>query len=132
VAELMEDKPRLHVLVVDDHPAMASRLAEMVERAGFRASVALSGRAGLAAFSAAQSAGSPFSAIITDFSMADLDGMAVAAAVKKASPSTAVILLTAYVVSADDPLPRNVDAILTKPASDQRLRSTLTQLTAHG
>jgi CheY-like chemotaxis protein len=121
-------RARPHVLVVDDHPEMANRVGEMVERAGFHTSVALGGREGITAFAAAQSAGSAFSMVITDFSMADLDGLAVAAAVKAASPSTPVVMLTAYAVNANDLLPRNVDAALTKPPSNAELRSTLERL----
>ena len=120
-----------HVLVVDDHPGMAEKVAAVIERAGFRASWAGGGREGVAAFHAAKAAGSPFSAIITDFRMPDLDGLALAAAVKGVSPSTPVILLTAYVVTtAGDQLPPYIDAILTKPPSGEELRSTLARLTA--
>jgi CheY-like chemotaxis protein len=116
--------------VVDDHRALAERLGELVERAGFRASVAFSGTAGVNAFVAAQSTNSPFSIVVTDFSMADLDGLGVAASVKASSPSTRVVLLTAYQVGADGQLPRHVDAVLTKPPSGAELRSTLTRLIA--
>ena len=47
----------------------------------------------MATFNAALSAGSPFSAVVTDFRMADLDGLAVAAGVKAVSPATTVVLL---------------------------------------
>jgi CheY-like chemotaxis protein len=117
-----------HVLVVDDYPEVARRVSEMLERAGFRTSFALGGRAGVTAFNAAQSAGTAFSAVITDFSMADLDGLAVAAAVKAASPSTPVVLLTAYALNADDRLPRDVDAVLTKPPLTGELRAILERL----
>ena len=117
-----------HVLVVDDHPEVARRVGEMLERVGFRTSIALGGKEGVTAFAAAQSGGSAFSAVITDFSMAELDGLAVAAAVKAASPSTPVLLITAYALNADDPLPRNVDAVLAKPSLTGELRSTLERL----
>jgi CheY-like chemotaxis protein len=126
----MERQERPHVLVIDDHPTIATRLCEMVVRVGFRASSASGGREGVAEFQAAQSAGVPFAAVITDLSMADLNGLAVAAAVKGASPSTAVVLLTAYSPDADDPLPPHIDAILTKVPPDAELRSTLMRLTA--
>ena len=108
------------------------KVVAMIERAGFRASWAGGGPEGVAAFHAAKAAGSPFSAIITDFRMPDFDGLAVAAEVKGVSPSTPVVLLTAYVVATPgDQLPPHVDAILTKPPSGEELRSTLARLTAH-
>jgi CheY-like chemotaxis protein len=120
-----------YVLVVDDHAEMAERLAEMIEFAGFRASVSTSGKGGIAAFREAQAAGSPFAVVVTDFSMADADGLAVAAAVKGESPATPVVLLTGYLVGDNHQLPRNVDAILTKPPSVKDLRSTLTRMTGY-
>ena len=124
----MGNETRPHVLLVDDYPEIAKKIAYVIERAGFRTSCAFGGREGLAAFNAALSAGAPFSAVVTDFSMADLDGLAVAAAVKAAWATTAVVLLTAYDTDSDDELPRNVDAVLKKPPSDALLRSTLAQL----
>ena len=126
----MGDEPRPHVLVVDDYPEMARRIAHVIERAGFRTSCAFGGGEGLAAFNAALSAGAPFSAVVTDFSMADLDGLAVAAAVKDTSPTTAVVMLTAYAIDSDDELPRNVDAVLEKLLSGAQLGSTLARLLA--
>ena len=99
----------------------------MVERAGFRASCAIGGSECIAAFTAALSAGSPFSAVVTDFRMSGFDGLAVAAAVKAASPATAVVLIPASALDSPDRLP-NVDAVLTKPSSEALLRSTLTRV----
>ena len=124
----MGHQMRPYILVVDDHPAIAERIGQMVERAGFRTSCAFGGREGLAAFNAALSAGEPFSAVVTDFSMADVNGLAVAAAVKSADPATAVVLLTAAASDSHDELPRNVDAVLEKPPSVERLRSTLARV----
>ena len=124
----MGDQTRPHVLVVDDYPEIAKKIAHVIERAGFRTSCAFGGREGIAAFNAALSAGAPFSAVVTDFSMADLGGLAVAAAVKDAAPATAVVLLTAYALDSDDELPRNVDAVLNKPPSEAVLHATLARV----
>ena len=124
----MRNETRPRVLVVDDYPEIAKKIAHIIERAGFRAACAFGGREGLAAFNAALSAGAPFSAVVTDFSMADLGGLVVAAAVKDAASATAVVLLTAYAIDSDDELPRNVDAVLKKPPSEAVLRSTLVRL----
>lgn len=126
------DPSLAQVLVVDDHPGMAESLAEMIERAGFRASWACGGAEGVDAFHAARAAGSPFSAVITDVRMPGLDGLGLAAVVKGVSPSTPVVLLTAYLIATgDDQLPRHVDAVLPKPPSDEELRSTLGRVIAH-
>ena len=124
----MGNETRPHVLVVDDSPAIAGRIGHVIERAGFRTSCAFGGREGLAAFNAALTTGAPFSAVVTDFSMADFGGLAVAAGVKAAAPATAVVLLTAYAFDSQDELPRNVDAVLEKPPTEALLRSTLARL----
>lgn len=124
----MGEESRLHVLVVDDYPPIAERLAHVIEQAGFRTSCAFGGKEGLAVFTAALSAGMPFSAVVTDFSMADLGGLAVAAGVKNAAPATPVVLLTAYALDSDNALPRNVDAVLKKPPSEALLHSTLARV----
>jgi CheY-like chemotaxis protein len=123
----MSTQIRARVLVVDDHEGVATRLGEMVEKAGFAASIAFSGTQGVSDFITAQSAGTPFAVVITDFSMADLDGLGVAEAVKTASPSTGVILLTAYVTDTDE-RPRHVDEVLGKPPTLDDLQSTLLKL----
>lgn len=120
------DETQPHVLVVDDYPGMAKKLGGLLERAGFRVSCAFGGSEAVAVFNAALSAGRPFSAVVTDFRMPDLDGLAVAAAVKAASPATAVVLITAF--DADDHSVPNVDAVLRKPTSEALLSSTLTRL----
>jgi len=124
----MGEETRPHVLVVDDYPEVAKKIARVIERAGFRTACAFGGTDGLAAFHAALSAGAPFSAVVTDFSMGDLGGLAVAAAVKSAAPATAVVLLTAYALDSDDELPRHIDAVLKKPPSEALLRSTLARV----
>ena len=124
----MGEETRPHVLVVDDYPEIARKIARVIERAGFRTSCAFGGQEGLAAFNAALSDGAPLSAVVTDFSMADVDGLALAAAVKAGRAATPVVLLTAYGVDSDDELPRNVDAVIRKPPSEALLRSTLARL----
>ena len=124
----MGNETRLQVLVVDDYPEIARKIGDVIERAGFRTSCAFGGREGLAAFDAALSAGAPFSAVVTDFRMADLNGLAVAAAVKAASPATAVVLLTASAIDSHDELPQNVDAVLEKLLSGRELPSTLARV----
>ena len=124
----MENGARPNVLVVDHHSDIARRIAQAIERAGFQTACAFSGKEGLAAFYAALSAGTPFSAVVTDFSMPDVDGLAMAAAVKASNPATPVVLVTAYSIDSDDALPPNIDALVNKSPSEALLRSTLARL----
>ena len=59
------NETRPDVLVVDDYPEIAKKIAHVFERAGFCTSCAFGGREGLAAFNAALSDGAPFSAVVT-------------------------------------------------------------------
>jgi CheY-like chemotaxis protein len=117
---------QLHILVIDDHPDLARTIRTILERDGHRVVVALGGQDGLDAFRLAQQQGEPFAAVITDFSLPDLDGLMVAAAVKQMSAATPVIMLTGYVgPSAQSALPLNVDSIFGKPPRIHELRSAL-------
>jgi CheY-like chemotaxis protein len=74
----------------------------------------------------AETSGDGFAAVITDLGMPYVDGRKVATAIKAASPSTPVILLTGWgqrLVSEDD-IPAHVDRVLSKPP---KLREALVQ-----
>ena len=100
-------------------------LSEVLAGEGHQVVAAFGGQEGVAAARAAHAAGDPFSVVITDFSMADIDGLAVAAAVKATSAVAGVILITAYRLTSEDPLPQHVDLLLTKPVKLRELRSAL-------
>jgi CheY-like chemotaxis protein len=117
-----------HVLVIDDHPGIAERIGRMLQRVGCRIRIAASATEGIAAFRAAQHGSERFDLVITDFSMADDNGLAVAAAIKAVTPPTPVVLLSAYALSEDDALPLHVDAVLTKPPTLDQLRALLSRL----
>jgi CheY-like chemotaxis protein len=61
-----------------------------------------------------------------------VDGRKVAAAVKSASPSTPVILLTGWGqrLITEDEIPAHVDRVLNKPPKLLHLRTALARLTA--
>ena len=116
---------RMHVLVIDDHPLMAQALDRIIQREGHRVVVASSGREGLDCVQLAQQEGDPFAVAITDFSMVDLDGLAVAMSIKQTSPTTRVVLLTAHLLPNNAQPPPNVDWLLTKPPKLADLRAAL-------
>jgi CheY-like chemotaxis protein len=65
--------------------------------------------------------------VITDLGMPHVDGRKLAAAVKAASPSTPVIMLTGWGqrLLAEDDVPDHVDQLLNKPPKLRELRETL-------
>lgn len=79
------------VLVVDDEPGMRAALVANFERNGWQVESASGAAEALRKFGAAR-----VPLVVTDVRMPDGDGMHVMRSVRQASPSTAVILLTAF------------------------------------
>jgi CheY-like chemotaxis protein/anti-sigma regulatory factor (Ser/Thr protein kinase) len=120
---------RLRLLVVDDDPLLLKSLRDILESDGHVVVTANDGRAGIDAFHAAETRGDSFAAVITDLGMPYVDGRKVATAIKAASPSTPVILLTGWgqrLLSEDD-VPAHVDRVLSKPPKLRELREALAQ-----
>jgi PAS domain S-box-containing protein len=119
--------PRLRILVVDDDPLLIKALCETLESDGHDVVAANGGQAGIDAFRAAQIQGKPFEVVITDLGMPRVDGRKVASAVKSASETTPVILLTGWGqrLVAEGEIPPHVDRVLAKPPKLRDLREAL-------
>lgn len=120
---------RLRLLVVDDDPLLLKSLRDILELEGHAVVTANGGQAGIEAFRAAQERGESFAAVVTDLGMPHIDGRKVAGAIKEASPSMPVILLTGWgqrLVSEGD-IPPHVDRVLSKPPRLAELREALAQ-----
>ena len=118
---------RLRVLLVDDDPLVLRALRDALELDGHVLVSTNGGQAGIDAFQAACTGGEPFAVVITDLGMPHVDGRQVAAAVKRASPSTPVILLTGWGqrMAAEGDLPPHVDRVLGKPPKIRELNAAL-------
>jgi signal transduction histidine kinase/ActR/RegA family two-component response regulator/HAMP domain-containing protein len=121
---------RMRILVVDDDPLVAKVLQDTMQIDGHQVTTADGGQAGIEAFRAALASGQPFDAVMTDLGMPYVDGSKVAAAVKEASPSTPVILLTGWGqrLQDDNEVPPHVDKLLAKPPKLADLRDALASL----
>ena len=113
------------VLVVDDEPGMRMALQASFQRVGWRVETASGSSDALHKFNA-----DPFPLVITDVRMPDGDGLHLLRQVRNSSPSTAVILLTAF-----GNVPEAVKAIqggacdyLTKPVSFEQLQAAVTRV----
>jgi CheY-like chemotaxis protein len=118
------------ILLVDDDPVLLASLREVLVNDGHQVQTANGGRAGIDAFLDAQKAGSPFPVVITDLGMPHVDGRAVAAAVKAAAPSTAILMLTGWgqrLIGTGE-VPPEVMAVLTKPPRINELRQMLADI----
>ena len=120
---------RLRILVVDDDPMLLKSLRDILETDGHAVTIANGGQAGIDAFRAAQARNELFAIVITDLGMPDVDGRKVAGAIKSASPSTPVILLTGWgqrlLIEGD--VPPDVNRVLNKPPKLRELREALAQ-----
>jgi CheY-like chemotaxis protein len=80
----------LRILVIDDDPAVLDSMRFILELDSHAVTTADGGRAGIDAFAGAQSGDAPFGLVITDLSMPEVDGDAVAAEIKRLAPGTPV------------------------------------------
>ena len=120
----------LRILVVDDDPMLIKSMRDALEGDGHQVVTADGGQAGIDLFLAAQRAGKPFAAVITDLGMPRVDGRKVASAVKAASPNTPVVLLTGWGqrLMEEKDIPPQVDSLVGKPPRLHELREVLLKL----
>jgi len=120
--------PPLHILLVDDDRLVAKSVCTALATDNHIVEIADGGQAGIDAFLASLQPGNRrFDVLFTDLGMPHVDGRHVAAAVKAASPSTPVILLTGWGQRLSDEegaLP-HVDIVLSKPTVLRELRDAL-------
>lgn len=123
----MSGTANARILIVDDDPVFAKSLCDTLQDETYLITVANAGQDGINAFQSALNDKKPFSVVITDLGMHDVDGYQVAKAVKKASPSTPVILLTGWGrwFEPQDGVAPQVDCILSKPPKLDELRAAL-------
>jgi PAS domain S-box-containing protein len=126
-AEVDAKPPRLRILLVDDDPMLLRSLQETLEADGHVVATANSGQAGIDAFLGAQARDEVFAVVVTDLGMPYVDGRKVAAAIKRASSRTPVILLTGWGqrLLGDGDIPEHVDQVLSKPPKLRELRLAL-------
>jgi CheY-like chemotaxis protein len=127
---LQQASQRLRILLVDDDPMLIKSLRDILEQDGHAVTVADGGQKGIEIFTAAVSHGNAFSLVITDLGMPYVDGRKVAAAVKAASPQTAVVMLTGWGrrLLAENDIPAHVDRVLSKPPRLLEIRKALAEL----
>jgi signal transduction histidine kinase len=108
----------LNVLVVDDQPEIRHILSSYLEHDAHKVVTAENGCDALEKFRAGK-----FDLVITDRAMPKMNGDQLATAIKEISPREPVILLTAF--SDTDRHPRDIDLLLSKPASLRMIRQAI-------
>ncbi|MDP3740425.1 MAG: PAS domain-containing protein [Hyphomonadaceae bacterium] len=122
---------RLRILVVDDDPRIIGALRDSLQGDGHRVASADGGQAGIDAFIAAEKSDEPFEVVITDLGMPYVDGRKVVSAIRAASRTTPIIVLTGWGerLAAENDLPPGVNRVLSKPPRLRELRIALAELT---
>ena len=133
IAEVMP-QAAMRLLLVDDDPLMLKSMSDTLGTEGHLVTCAPGGQAGIDAFIAALGGPAAFDVVITDLGMAHVDGRQVAAAVKKASAATPVIMVTGWGqrMADDGELPPHVDKLLAKPPKLRALREALAEVRGEG
>ncbi len=80
-----------NILIIDDDASLRRVLEYNLQEAGYTVTAAASGEEGLALFTS-----TIFPLVITDMKMPGMDGMQLLSAVKRISPATLVIMVTAF------------------------------------
>jgi DNA-binding NtrC family response regulator len=121
----MTSEETLSVMVVDDEPGIRTALRANFLRHGWHVETASCVREAVRGVE-----GREFDLVVTDMRMPDGSGMEVMRAARKASPETAVILLTAYGSVPDAVTAMRDGALdyLTKPIPFDRLQATAAQV----
>ncbi len=117
---------RTKVLVVDDEEHHAEATAEILTRAGWDVTTAVSGMQGIELISRGS-----YDVVVTDLVMKDADGMEVLRQAKKRIPDAVVIVMTAYgsIDSAVETIKRGADDYVEKPINIHRLRQVVEKAT---
>ena len=120
---------RRRILIVDDDPLLIKSLRDALETDGHIVTPANGGQSGIDTFQKANASGEIFDVVITDLGMPNVDGRRVATAIKQASPSTPVIMLTGWGqrLNTEGDIPQHVDRVLSKPPKLKELREALAQ-----
>ncbi len=111
-------KNKFHILIIEDEPLMRISIADALKHEGYQVTDTNSGNEGLRLVQ-----GGNYDAIITDLRLPGIDGMNILKASKQYSPSTQVIMITAYatVSTAIEAMKEGAYDYLTKPFSMEEL-----------
>jgi len=123
-------KRSLRVLCIDDDEQILESMKDCLAFFDHRVRVASGGKYGIELFCTGILKSEPYDVVITDMNMPDVNGYAVAQAIKAESPQTPVILLTGAGNTLRDPgaLSSSVDAVAIKPVRMHELNELLLRM----
>ena len=88
----MKDSPQPRVLIVDDEALIRWSLVETLADSGLSATEASDGESALRALSEA----GPFDVVVLDYRLPDSNDLNLLATIRRVSPRTAVVVMTAF------------------------------------
>ena len=123
--KLTNGKQAGRILVVDDEPAVCETIKMVLEHDGYKVQAANSGREALILLEQGK-----FDLVTTDFSMPEMKGDALAAAIKERLPKLPVMMISgngAIAKDAGNTFP-GVDLIINKPFLLEDLRTAIAKV----
>ena len=116
----------LRILVVEDEPLVREVLGVYLAEDNHQVTTAENGREGLEKFRAGE-----FDLVMTDRSMPEMNGDALAAEIKKINPAQPVLLLTGFgdLMTGAGEQPLGVDLVVSKPFTLSTLRTAIAKIT---
>jgi signal transduction histidine kinase/DNA-binding response OmpR family regulator len=131
IGSLLAKKPAnaFQVLLVDDEPAFARAVRDLLSLQGHSVTVVDSAAAALE-----QTSAGSFDVVLTDYSLGQMNGAELAERLAHDADRPYVVLMTGYATEIDDPslMSEGVDAVLPKPCRGDDLRQVLARVGASG
>ncbi|MBR2768247.1 MAG: response regulator [Solobacterium sp.] len=125
---------KIHVLVVDDEEYAAEHARTVLNDAGIRADICLSGKEALHMLEIQHTKQEPYNLVLMDWKMPEMDGLETAERIRKNyGKETVVIMLTAYnwYDVLDKALEAGIDSFLTKPLFASKVISEFERIARH-
>ena len=117
----------MRIFAIDDEPDVLETLHEAIAAAVPEAEI-LDFRRGQAALDAVTEQGILPDVVFSDIRMPDMNGLQLAAALKKAAPETRIVFVTAYSEYALEAWKRHVQGYLVKPVTAEDIRDAMSHL----
>ncbi len=116
-------KPHVNVLVVEDEKLLNWSLAESLSKWGFEVRPVFTGTEAVA-----QIENSCFDAVLLDYHLPDVDGLAIARRVRAVQPNAVIFLVTAFQLNELTVDSGLIDAYFNKPLDLQQLHQALKRI----
>lgn len=116
------------ILVVDDEPLVRDLLNEVLKREGYRVTLVKDGHSALKRIKE-----NHFDLVVTDVKMPGLDGLTLLKEIKKVSPSTFVMVITAYgsIEDAVQAMKEGACDYLTKPVIPDQIKIAIQKISQY-